>query len=317
MQESFDIYSLKFINKTDIIEEVEEVFSGALLYKVTRGENKFFLKIFKGTLDIDKVKKSVSIYKKLNIKSLDIIDFGTVENLDKCYIVYNFIEGKNLKAYTNTDEFSLSEVRKIGTIIGKELLKLKVYEDYDNDLLVSEDIDVIINNAENNFNLLLKNEIYRNIILKYFTVEEVNDLNKKLVEYGNMFKDIEPGLIHGDIKRTNVMVGQNKEFYITDIESMQVGYDVLNFRYQMTWSLFNGSEKEAEFVKGYFDGIYSGNRPNYFNYGIIFTIILNFFTEAYKRYRCSNIIGVETYVKKCKDLFNKIDKMDLSTQFIV
>ena len=36
MQESFDIYSLKFINKTDIIEEVEEVFSGALLYKVTR-----------------------------------------------------------------------------------------------------------------------------------------------------------------------------------------------------------------------------------------------------------------------------------------
>ena len=315
--EEFDIYSLKFINKTDIIEEVEEGYSGALLYKVTRGENKFFLKIFKGTLNIDKVKKSVSLYKKLKIKSLDIIDFGTVDNLDKCYIVYNFIEGKNLKAYTNNDEFSLSDVRKMGKIIGKELLKLKTYEDYDNDSFVSEDIDLIINNAENNFNLLLKNEIYRNIILEYFTSEEINDLNKKLLEYGNVLKNIEPRIIHGDIKRANIMVDQNKEFYITDIEAMQVGYDVLNFRYQMTWSLFDGSEKEAEFVKGYFDGIYSGNRPNYFNYGIIFTIILNFFEEAYKKYRCSDISGFETYVQKCKDLFNKIDKMDLSTQFIV
>ena len=317
MQEAFDIYSLKFINKTDIIEEVEEGYSGALLYKVIRGENKFFLKIFKGTLDVDKVKKIVSIYNKIDIKSLDIIDFGTVDNLDKCYIVYNFIEGKNLKAYTNTDEFSLSDVRKIGTIIGKELLKLKTYKDYDNDLFMSGGIDVIIDNVKNNFNLLLKNENYKNIMFEYFTIEEINGLNKKLVEYGNTFKNIEPRLIHGDIKRSNIMINENKEFYITDIESMQVGYDALNFRYQITWSLFDGSEKEAEFVKGYFDGIYSGNRPKNFNHSIIFTIILNFFTESYKRYRCSNIIGFETYVQKCKHLFNKIDKMDLGTQFIV
>lgn len=317
MQKVFDVYTIKFINKTDIIEPVEDGYSGALIYKIIRGENKFFLKVFKGTLDIEKIKNCVSIYKKLNIKSLDIIDFGNIDNVDKYYIVYNFIEGKNLKTYTTNDEYSLDNLRKIGTIIGKELLKLKTYDNYNNHLFMSNDINVIIENTKNNFNLILENEIYRNIILEYFTVEEINDLNKKLIEYANIFKDVEPRLIHGDIKRSNIMVSNNNELYITDIESMQVSYDVLNFRYQITWSLFEGSEKEAEFVKGYFDGIYSNTRPENFNYSIIFTIILNFFTESHKRYRNSNITGFETYVQKCKQLFNKIDKMNLDTQFIV
>lgn len=317
MQEVFDVYKIKFINKTDVIEPVEDGYSGALIYKIIRGENKFFLKVFKGILDIEKIKNCVSIYKKLNIKSLDIIDFGNIDNLDRYYIVYNFIEGKNLKAYTTNDEYSLDYLRKIGTIIGKELLKLKTYENYNNHLFMSNDINVTIENTKNNFNLILENEIYRNIILEYFAVEEINDLNKKLIEYANIFKDIEPRLIHGDIKRSNIMVSNNNELYITDIESMQISYDVLNFRYQITWSLFEGSEKEAEFVKGYFDGIYSNTRPENFNYSIIFTIILNFLTESYKRYRKSNITGFKTYVQKCKQLFNRIDRMDLNTQFIV
>lgn len=316
MQEVFDVYTIKFINKTDVIEPVEDGYSGALIYKVIRGENKYFLKVFKGILDIEKIKNCVSIYKKLNIKSLDIIDFGNIDNLDKYYIVYNFIEGKNLKAYTTTDEYSLEDLRKIGTMIGKELLKLKTYDNYNNNLFMSDDINLIIEDTKNNFKLLLENEIYRNIMLEYFTIEEINDLNKKLVEYANIFKDVEPRLIHGDIKRSNIMVN-NKELYITDIESMQVSYDVLNFRYQITWSLFEGSEKEAEFVRGYFDGIYSNSRPENFNYSIIFTIILNFFTESYKRYRNLNITGFETYVQKCKKLFDKINRINLDTEFIV
>lgn len=317
MQELFDIYELEFIKNTDIIEEIEDGYSGALIYKITRDENKFFLKIFKGTLGIEKVKQCISIYRKLNIKSLDIVDFGYVDKFDKYYIVYNFIEGVNLKSYTKTDVFSLADVRKIGETIGKELLKLKTYKDYNNDLFTPDNIDIIIDNAKKNFNLLLENQIYSNIIFKYFSIKEIDDLKNKLIEYGNIFKDIEPGLIHGDIKRSNIMVNENEEFYITDIESMQVSYDVLNFRYQITWSLFEGSEKEAEFVRGYFDGIYSNNRPENFNYSIIFTIILNFFTESYKRYRNLNITGFETYVQKCKKLFDKINRINLDTEFIV
>ena len=317
MQEVFDIHTIKFVKETDIIEEIEDGYSGALLYKITRGKDKFFLKVFIGAVNIEKIKKCVSIYKELNIKSLDIIDFGNIDNLEKYYIVYNIIEGENLKSYTKSERFTLEDVRKMGTIIGKELLKLRNYKDYNNELFISDNIHIIVDNAKNNFNLLLENKAYRDVILKYFSIEEINDLKNKLEQYCNIFKYVEQRLIHGDIKRSNIMVNQNGEFYITDIESMQVNYDVLNFRYQITWSLFEGSEKEAEFVKGYFDGIYSNTRPENFNYSIIFTIILNFFSEAHKRYRCSNISGFETYVQKCKKLFEKVKQIDLEKEYIV
>lgn len=42
----FDIYSIQFINKTDVIEEVKDSYSGALIYKVIRGKKIFFVKVF-------------------------------------------------------------------------------------------------------------------------------------------------------------------------------------------------------------------------------------------------------------------------------
>ena len=317
MQEILDVYSLKFINKTDIIEEIEGGHSGALLYKVTRGKNKFFLKIFKEILDIELVREYISIYNKLNIKSLEIIDFGYIDYLYKYYIVYNFIEGKNLKEYTKNNQCDLEDVRKMGTLIGKELLKLKQYENYNHNLLICDDINAISENAKENFNLIMQNKTYRDIVLKHFTEEDINNLYKKITEYSSIFKDIQPRLIHGDIKRSNFMVSKNNELYITDIESMKVSYDVLNFKYQITWSLFEGSEKEAAFVKGYFDAIYSNTRPKNFNNSIIFTMILNFFLESYGKYIKNNSIGLETYVQKCKCLFDKINTMNLNTQFLV
>ena len=313
----FDIYSIQFINKTDVIEEVKDSYSGALIYKVIRGKKIFFVKVFKEKLNIEKIKKSASIYKELNIKSLDIIDFGKVDYTNQYYVVYNFIKGINLKEYTRSDKYSLKNVREFGTIIGKELLKLKAYENYDNHLFKADDIGMITKTAMKNFNTLLKQATYQNIVFKYFSLEEIKKLNKEFVEYAGTFKDIEPKLIHGDIKRANIMVDQNNNFYITDIESMQVNYDALNVRYQITWSLFDGSEKEAEFIGGYFDGIYSGHRPNDFNYNIMFTIILNFFLEAYRKYKNSNIMEFETYISKCQKLFTKINKLDLNKEFII
>lgn len=315
MQEVFDVYAIKFIKKTDIIESIEDGYSGALLYKITRGKDKYFLKVFKRRLDIEKIKESVSIYKRIGIKSLDIIDSGNINNSDRNYIVYNFIEGKNLKIYTNSDEYSLKDLRKIGTKIGKELLKLKEYKEHNT--FITDDINTIVDNAQNKFNLLLENEAYKNIIFNYFTTKEINNLRDNFYKYSKIFDNIKPRLIHGDIKRSNIMLNDNKEMYITDIESMQISYDVLNFRHQITWDLFDGNEKEKEFARGYFDGIYSNDRPENFNYSIIFTIILNFYTESYKRHRDSNITEFETYVKKCKRLFNKLNVMDLNERSII
>lgn len=320
MHKDFDLYTLKFINSGDIIEEIGDGYSGAFLYKITRKNDKYFLKIFKGHMTeekINKIKNICLIYKNLNIKSLEIIEFGNIDNFDNYYIVYNFIDGVNLKAYTNKEECSLNFIRQIGENIGKELLKLKSFENYDSNLFVQEDIDKMIEDTINKFYLLLEKDIYKDIILRYFNLEEITELKSKLIQYSHILKETEPHLIHGDIKRANVMMKENEEFYIIDIESMQFNYDLLNFKYQMTWCLFEGNEKEAEFVKGYFDGIYNGDRPINFNYGVIFVVILNFFTESYHRYKNSNIEGLANYMKKCKNLFNKISDLNLDKDFIV
>lgn len=320
MDKEFNPYAITFVNEKDIVEEVDDGHSGALLYKITRNKEKFFLKVFNTQFNIQKIeeiKNYISIYKKLKIKSLEIIDYGNIENFNKHYIVYNFIEGINLKKYTDIDEYRLEEVKQIGTYIGKELLKLKMYEDYDKELFKYNDIDNFIKEVINNFYLILQDNIYKDIILKYFKIEELNELKKKLVDYSYILKDVKPKLIHGDIKRSNIMVDKNGEFYIIDIESMQINYDVLNFKHQMTWSLFEGNEKETEFVKGYFDGIYNETRPVNFNYNIIFIIILNFFNASYNMYKKSNIIKLTMYIQKCRKLFDKINKINLDKEFIV
>lgn len=317
MQEKFNLYEIKFIQINDIIEKVEDGYSGALLYKVTRGEKKFFLKIFKEILNKVKIEKIVSIYADLNIKSLNLIETGYIKNRKNYYIIYNFIEGKNLKVYNNEQNTNLKSIRKEGETIGKQLLKLKNYYNYDEKLFKAYDINEDIQNTMSSFQILMKNEIYRSIVLDYYNIPELQEIYNKLIYYGNMLKCNEPKLIHGDIKRANIMIDENKEFYITDIESMQVGYDILNFKYQMTWNLFDGNEKELEFVKGYFDGIYNNKRPKNFNYNVMFIVLLNFLAESYHRYKYADVQSFKNYIEKCKILFDKLKKLDLDRDSII
>jgi len=324
MEDEFDVYTIKFIEKTDIIKQIKTGASQALAYKITRGKHNFFLKVFKGNINIEKVKESLEIYKKLDIKSLDIIDFGKIDQkIYKCYIVYNYIRGQNLRKRTQNKKYSLKYVRKIGEKIGKDFLKLKTFDKYNKDLYRHDDIDKIISDTTKNLNLILENENYKNIILKYFTIKELEDFNNQLIEYASLFKDIEPTLIHADIKRDNIMVNKKNKFdifslklYITDIESMKISYDVLNFMYIITNSLFEGNEKEAEFIKGYFDGIYSKSRPENFNKTIMFTLIINFFIRLYHIYTKTSIYEFETYVYNCKKVFDKISKINMDAEYI-
>lgn len=313
-------YKIKFIQKQDVIEEVIGGHSGALVYKITRNNEKFFLKIFNSKLDkekIMKIKAHTEIYKKLNIKSLKIIDYGEIENIDKYYIVYNFIEGINLHEYTSSDKFTLEDIRKIGEKIGKELLKLKKYKNYDKNLFKNNDIKESNEEIVNNFNSLLEDETAKKIITQYFKIEEIEELKNIINEYIKIFENKEQNLIHGDTKRANIMIDSNDDMYIVDIEAMQVNYDIRNIKYQITWALFEGHEKEAEFLKGYFDGIYNNTRPIDFNKQIIFITITNFFNSSYSQYKKGNVDKLTEYIKKCRELFDRIRKIDIEKEFII
>lgn len=289
------------------------------MYKVTSGNNCFFLKILKWELIKEKIEKIAFIYEKLNIKSLHIIEIGYIKSCEKYYILYNFIEGQNLKIYNDEQNTDLKSIKEIGKTIGQQLLKLKKYGDTDaKNILGVYDIKNDIKNSIENFQLLMQDNNYRNMMLEYYTKLELKDMENKLIKYGNMLKrNNKPKLIHWDIKRSNIMVDKNKEFHFVDIESMKFSYDVINFKYQITWALFDGNESEFEFVKGCFDGIYNNKRPKNFNYYVIFVVILNFFTESYHQYRYDDVKDFKKYIKKCRAVFNKIKDIDLCNDNIV
>lgn len=318
MSRYFNPYIVDFVKAGDVIENVEDGHSGAFIYNITRYNEKYFLKVFNEKFSeekINKIKEYVSIYKRLKIKSLDIIDYGNIENENKWYIVYNFIDGVNLKIYTNSDKCTLEDVKKYGQFIGKELLKLRKYEDYDKDLFKHNDINILVKEIISNFYLILKDDIYKDILNKYFTIDDINKLSNKLNECADLLKNTEPRLIHGDIKRSNFMVDCNGELYVIDIESMQINYDIINFTHQMTWCL--DDEKEEQFVKGYFDSIYNDSRPENFNKYVMFILIVNFFNATYKMYKNSQNEKFIMYVKKCRKIFEKINKKDLTKEFII
>lgn len=320
MDSCFDPYDIEFVKKQDIIEEVPDGHSGALLYKITRNKDKFFLKIFNEKFDeqnIIKIKQYLEIYKKLNINSLDIIDYGAIRELNKYYIVYNFIEGINLKVYTQGDKCTQQEVIELGKHIGRELLKLKNHKDYNQKLFEYEDIQILVNSVTNNFDLILEDDIGKSIINRYFKIEEINQFKKKIKEYCPSVNDDKVELIHGDIKMSNFIIDKNKKIYIIDIESMQINYHIMNFKHQMTWALFEGNEKATQFAKGYFDGIYNNTRPSNFNNRVIFITILNFFNASYDIFQKLQYYKLDMYLEKCRHLFDKINKMNLNKEFIL
>lgn len=135
------------------------------------------------------------------------------------------------------------------------------------------------------------------------------------MEYLNITEKSEKHLIHGDIKRANIMVISKKEFYLVDCESIEIAPDIMNFRHQITWTLF--SREEKAFISGYLDGIYNNTRPLHFNKMALYCILLNFFEATYGKYKQGGLFKMEEYLIKSKDMFEKTKMMDLSVKFII
>ena len=149
-----DIRKIKFIQENDQLEEITDGYSGAKIYKIIRSEQeKYFFLLFNYSFhssSLNKIKKVLEIYKKLNIKSLEIIDFGKLGEKD--YIIYNYIEGINLREFS--DQFSCDKIRKIGTVIGREFIKVKKHKE-EKEVFPITDLKQVSIEAITNFDQLL------------------------------------------------------------------------------------------------------------------------------------------------------------------
>lgn len=78
----------------------------------------------------------------------------------------------------------------------------------------------------------------------------------------------------------------------------------MNFRYQITWVLFQDDLEENAFVKRVFDWIYNNKRPKHFKEMIRFMVIFNFLEECISRTQRNE--EVQEYAKRCKELIQNL-----------
>ena len=294
---------INFLQYGDVLEEVEDGRSIATLYKVIREGKCYFLKIFNSNYSEDKILRiieSINIYKKLEINVADIIDYGYFDNMSNYYIIYTYLEGENIKYISNNYKIDYEEIRKLGEKVGKNILKLKNYKYNVKAKFETDDINSLKKETINNFNKFLNNKQCKSIINKFYTDYELNDMINTLENTSRYFDNLKPRLIHGDIKRANVMKDKSHKLWLVDIEDMKYSYDLLNFRYTLSWELsdVNGTY----FTKGFFDGLYNNKRPENFNEQVMFVLILNLMSVCYKYSKDNLLDKIEWYINRYKGL---------------
>ena len=293
-------------NDIEIVEPVNGGYSGADLYKVQKDNNVYLMKIYDRIFNDNEVKRLeevCKIYKENNINSLFIVGHGRLKNEDKYYFLYNYIDGIDFEVYSE-EKLNLEETYKMGVEVGNTLRKLQDYVLPINTLIDSEDIDELTNSINVLYENIKKDKEKVELIEKYFKIENINKRVEKFNQCKDIFKSMDRVLIHGDIKRSNVMLDDELNTRIIDIRNMKNSYEIMNFRHQITWTLFKDNKKAKEFAKGYFDGIYGYTRPDNFNDQIDFIVTLNFIEETDKM---NNKDELEEYYKKVKILFQDIE----------
>lgn len=291
-----------------LLEEILDGHSGAKIYKFKDQENDYLIKIFSGKLDkykLDRIKEICQIYRSLSINSLSFLGHGELD--DKYFFLYNYIEGKNLKQIGD-EKYNYEEIYNIGVKTGENAKKLKEFTLPKNTNLTEENLDDLVASVNEKYKKLITNTAVLEIMKDVLGLAKIKKLMKDFNDYTIILKNINKKLIHGDIKRSNFMIDETGEFYIIDIESMKISYDVLNFRHQITWILFSGNNKEKEFIRGFLDGLYLNKRPQYFNEQIVFVIMLNFIEHSYKIFKDEN--KLKSYFEKMKDIISLIDNID-------
>ena len=291
------------MNEFNVIKRIIGGHSGAELYKVEKNNKIYCMKVYERELDnkyCDKIKEICSTYDKLSIKSLKVFDYGTMNK--KTFLLFNYINGQDFKKYSESN-LDYNSIYEFGKNIGRKFKQLKKYNLPTDTLIEDESIDSLTQLINKKYEEIKSNIVKRNLIEKYFTIDIINKRIEEFNTYKNLFYKVKKGLIHGDIKRSNFMI-DNNNIYIIDIGNMKNSYDVLNFRYQITWLLFENNKKEQEFIRGYFDGLYNYKRPKYFNEQLKYVFLMNFIEHTYKM---NNLNEMEKYFEQIRKTFIKLD----------
>lgn len=260
------------------LEKITGGRSGAQIFKMCFNDQIYCLKFpqhYDVVPNLKKLQEICQIYQELSINSLEILGYGYYGTNKKQFCLFRYIPGQDFKTFSN-QHCSLSEIHQAGIEIGHEAQKLKSYPAHKITYIKHENLPNLTQHIEKLYYSL------NNLLQEASLIEFIVPLWEIIRRGPDLFAHTPPGLIHGDIKRSNIVIDSSGNKHFIDIGAMKYSYDVLNFRYQMTWLLLPENDHKREFVKGFLDGLYNFSRPSGFKEQIIYVTLLNFLEHVYK-----------------------------------
>ncbi len=294
------IKKIDFFSNDAIFEAINDSNSGAILKKVTDNQKTYFLKIVpKDSIDIDKILKTIEIYKNNNINTVQLLSYGTTK--DKVYLIYNFINGNALN--TIYDEYDMASYYDIGLQIGNSYRIINFNCKPDNIFRQDYNIDDLINSITSKFIDLYNGKL---AYLKDIIAEDkIKLLTNKIKELLPCFYNEDKVYIHADMHPKNIMIDKNNQLYIIDIESFHTDYFVMNFRWSIMASFKN--DKNKAFFKGFIDGYYNHTISDDFDKQLVIILIINFMEHIINFSDGKSLEYIRNYATKVNEIFNTIN----------
>lgn len=287
--------------------EFEEIFggySGARLFRFQLGGTDYCLKVPKRPItpdDIAKFREICEIYQKNGIKSLEYLGYGYNDNTKQRSYLYRYISGQNLKTLVE-GSYTLAATHQAGVTTGLLLRKLR---DYPVAMLSPhiprDNMNELTERGNQLYKQLLNTPQLTDYLWQSYQPAQLQALNEIFNQAAQTFRTTKPHLIHGDIKCSNIIIDQSGDQCLIDIAAMRVSYDVVNFRYQMTWNLLPDNHQRRAFAQGFFDGLYDYQRPTSFYQQVNYITILNFLEHSLKF--ADDAAEIEWYFQKMQPVF--------------
>ena len=234
-------------------------------------------------------KQEIEFIQKQSPFFIPVIDEKFVGN--KKFTLYPFIQGRKFSS------LPLSRVQEIGKNVGKMLSSLAKNE-------IQQPL-MEINKIKENF--LLDIEFFFNSRPSPFNISK-EDFIREGLDLLNSFTNSKQNLIHGDIKPENLIITNDKIYFI-DLDEMKNGFFSFNFQFTCQM-LFYRSKKYSGFFKELILSYFDNNVPSCFIENYKFMLYNKFFNRARIFIEKGDKVGETLFYKEFKHIFNIIRKQD-------
>ena len=293
------IKKISFFSSQAKYTKITDMASGAIIRKVEDNNKTYLLKIIKSDcIDIDNFVNIVKTYKNANINSIELLDYGIIENYT--YIIYKYIKGTPLnKLYTTFNE---GNFYKWGKDIGQNYHFLNQQRHSNIKVREYSLIDLTTKTTSQFLKVYNSSLSYLQTI---FSKEEVQKIADRLKELTSAFKSKKKVLIHSDMHPKNIILNDKNELYIIDVDATSYDYFVMNFRYSLMAAYKHPQNKE--FFKGFINGCYNNKIPVSFNLQLTYTLILNFMEHIILFENTKTKEYILDYTSSVKKIFTDIN----------